>query len=430
MGADCLLWIRANRSVAALAAPAAFLQQSDIPLAAPAAFLQQSDIPTNRPFRLRCTCSYPLQVPSSAKTPATWQVPNRCSVDSAKLSVKQAAGSALTTALTEETLRRNLGNPKLLLWVRGSMSHFGLVDGRDAAPKIGSLGGDLGEFLFALAGWENVVNSDPARVTKRYLSEAEVETWLRSHLRDRQGKLSFSYATDKLRLGGALDGSGAQTSDVLDRPSSPEVRRLLASRLNLWQYQGAEFWKMVIQGNLDTGIRPPLAMHAVRAFFRTMWQQHERRSQNLTIGGVPLRLQVLDGRTRYLDRGMKLDPTDYEAAWLNVRTKPACNEHDTAPVVSSEGALGARYYVYHPDHVARQRKAMAVDIADNVLDDPEDPDLIVDEMNTFSDTIKKLMLEHCVRPAWDANREEAEWDVTLQQGLDGKERTDQVEYPR
>ena len=421
----------ANRSAAALAAPAAFLQ-SAAALAAPAAFLQQSDIPTNRPFRLRCTCTYPLQIPSSAKTPATWQVPNRCSVDSAKLSVQQAAGSALTTALTEDTLMRNLGNPKLLFWVRGSMHHFGVVDGRDAAPKIGSLGGDLGEFLLALAGWENVANSDPTRVTKRLLSETEVEAWLRSHLRDREGKLSFAYATDKARLGLALDsvGHGVNTSDVLDRPRSPEVQGLLESPLSMWQYQGAEFWRMVTQGELATGIRAPLAAYAVRAFFRTMWQQHERTSRGLPLGGVPLRLQVLEGRTRYLDRGTKLEPTDIEAAWLNIRTKPACNEHDTAPVVSSEGALGARYYVYHPDHVSRQRKAMASDIADNVIDDPEDPDLIVDEMDTLTGTIKKLLFEQSVRPAWDARKEMAEWDVTLQQGMDGKERTDQVEYPR
>ena len=120
------------------------------------------------------------------------------------------------------------------------MHHFGSVEGRDAspAPKIGSLGGDLGEWLLGLAAYEAVKNEArghdergnrlprislqwwQVRWVRRQLLAGEcatapshavpsrsgqVEWWLFVHLFlcrlwHPERKLSFSHVTDEARL--------------------------------------------------------------------------------------------------------------------------------------------------------------------------------------------------------------------------------------
>ena len=103
-------------------------------------------------------------MPESLKTPVDVQTPNRCVIEEVELKNLKRSGY-LVRATTidggdegDRELRRNLNNPLLQIWVRGSMHHLGVVDGRDetAVPKIGSLGGDLGEWLIGLAAYEGV----------------------------------------------------------------------------------------------------------------------------------------------------------------------------------------------------------------------------------------------------------------------------------
>ena len=183
------------------------------------------------------------------------------------------------------------------------------------------------------------------------------------------------------------------------------------------------------EGRGATGIRPELARSVVRSFFRIKWGQRYGY-----YGGTPLRLLVLEGTTRYLDRGAAFG----ETAWLNVHTSPACNENQSVPVIPSEGKLGRRYYVYHEGAVQVQRQTIANHISLQYAPcDPKkqyncgnpDPDLIVDEMDTMSGTIKDLLFQQTVRPGWDRNRGIPEWSVTPESGGKNNLQNEKPEYP-
>ena len=141
------------------------------------------------------------------------------------------------------------------------MHHFGSVEGRDAspAPKIGSLGGDLGEWLLGLAAYEAVKNEARGHdergnrlprislqwwqvrwVRRQLLAGAcaaapshaapsrsgQVEWWLFVHLFlcrlwHPERKLSFSHVTDEARLQARSPSPHPPTRPSSLRPHQP-----------------------------------------------------------------------------------------------------------------------------------------------------------------------------------------------------------------
>ena len=398
----------------------------------------------NQPFRLRCNCPYPIKVPESLKTPMDVQSPNRCVIEEVELKNLKRSGY-LVRATTidagdegDRELRRNLNNPLLQIWVRGSMHHFGVVDGRDetAVPKIGSLGGDLGEWLIGLAAYESVKNQDIAESSSEprfYLQWWHAEWWLFCHMfisrlwpMNGERKLSFSMATDEARISRAVSnangwywarlGGNTEPSDLTNHPRSWGKWWGLQYYL-MWHWnQGSEFWKMVIDWNNDPnsggadteglGVRRYLAMFVVRAFYRIMWWWNIYKWWWIT----PPRLITLQGSTRYLD-GIGADSE--EVAWLNVKTKSPCNDDMSVPLVSGAGRQGKKYYVYHKQWVERQRMSIARTLS--LIDRSVNADAIRDKMNEIGEALKNKLIETAVRPKWDSGKELPEWDVTYQE---------------
>ena len=94
--------------------------------------------------------------------------------------------------------------------------------------------------------------------------------------------------------------------------------------------------------------------------------------------------------------------------------------------------------MYHPGAVQVQRQTIANQIQDNWAPcDPKrqyncgnpDPDLIVDEMDSMSETIKDLLFQQTVRPSWDVHREIPEWSVTFESGSKNNLENEKPEYP-
>ena len=384
-------------------------------------------IGVNRPFTLRCWCPQPLRIGETSKTPVAAQFRNRCVVEASDLVLTQQAGSDVKgSALVDKLdLHRNLGHPLSMIWVRGAKHHFGVVDGRDETPKIGSLGGDLGEFVIGLAAYESLHNANlevwyGQGSKKVELSYQDVAKMLFYHLLwSGPTKIAFSYPTDETRLARAVEyarryrwwGHDTMTEEhATDKPYYWGQWWALLHELPQPYSQGSEFWSLLTSGvdastgaALGLGVRPQLARHAIRAFFEIMWYRNYRGWTMLT----EPKILKLKGRSPLLDGGGDAQ----EAAWLNIKTKTTCNDDQSVPLVSSSGRLGSRYYVYHEQWVKKQRAGLAVNLA--AFDVRVDPQQLQGYMDQIEATGKKVLIEQAVRSTFTPSRALPTWDVTF-----------------
>ena len=203
---------------------------------------------------------------------------------------------------------------------------------------------------------------------------------------------------------------GGECAHATDRPSTWGIWWSLIYELQMPHSQGSEFWNLLTSGidpntgaALATGVRPALARLVVRAFFELMWWRNLKGWKMLTEPKI-IRLK---GRSPLLDGGG--DPQ--EAAWLNIKTSSPCNDDQSVPLVSSNGRLGSRYYVYHEAWVKKQRAVLALNLA--AFDVRVDREQLQGYMDSIASSAQRVLIDQAVRPTWDTTRSLPTWDVTL-----------------
>ncbi len=183
--------------------------------------------------------------------------------------------------ITRERVEQHIAHSGTVRWVK--MAAFLLhgmrscIDGRDDHGVIGTPGGDMGEFLLALTGWE--------AVTGEQLKPAEIQHWLRQYV-DTFGR--FYLHTDvntvqklvpAVRADPRLTAHVAHLNSPLEwrqwiKKPPAELHDALIGHYRNPEHVGCGHVKLSIRFPEKYGARAGLAADALEAFWRVRWEGH------------------------------------------------------------------------------------------------------------------------------------------------------------
>lgn len=173
----------------------------------------------------------------------------------------------------------HLGDPTQIRWVRAAsllmQATQSCVDGRDAHPIVGTMGGDAGELLLALAALERVRDEPLDEASVRAALDARLEAFGR-----------FYMHTDEHALEELADSDPRfapyDPRELVRHPPAELEEPLLAALVDP-AHVGCGHLRLTLQNPEEYGVRTELARSLLRAAFRRLWQ------------GAPIDLVVLEG---------------------------------------------------------------------------------------------------------------------------------------
>jgi rhodanese-related sulfurtransferase len=243
-------------------------------------------------------------------------------------------------ALSIEQVRDHVGDPRSVRWIKlaSLVTHerFSCVDGRDERSVIGTPGGDAGEFLLALAAWEQTMG--------RRLDEPTVRNALLASL-DHLG--AFYMHTDGHAFDALIERvrSDSRLQTMVARITEPEEwgRFFIRPPEEAWDaleehmtdpaHVGCGHMRLMLEHSDDYGIRRELVVFFLGAFCRLMWA-----------GAPELTLTLLPG-------GHK------EGAVVNVRMEEEIFGLSRIPLLSPACSAG-QMFVNHPGVSSYLRQAV------------------------------------------------------------------------
>jgi hypothetical protein len=321
-------------------------------------------------------------------SPPTYTLPNR---DNATRYVKHAHRASLNFAcavdritvtpnfadysagfedpLTQIELEDHLGEVTNIEWAHVMQHFFASTDSRAQERQLGTLGGDLGEFLTVLAAIEKV-NTDKGDAE---LTKDEVITMFRKYLTV-MSRAKFYFDTDVSGINNFKERCGCPQLNIADPPDAKKGILLNAT----WEAEshGDEFFASLLGEDAATtyGIRTKLVHHVLEAFFTTMWDKSD----------------VLHRRIKFV----LLQGTSNPKGFMMVKTPGYCNAQLLSPMISPE-LCGKQMGVYHGDAAVLLRTEMA-----GVLSSAEDKNLVVKTSNDIAAEALPAMLAAHVEPIY------------------------------
>ncbi|MHC4959273.1 MAG: rhodanese-like domain-containing protein [Planctomycetota bacterium] len=241
-------------------------------------------------------------------------------------------------ALTLEEVSDHIGDPRTVRRVKLSSlsSHLrcSCVDGRDERGVIGTLGGDAGEFLLAIAALEQVTGATLTSGQVREAVTAHVDTFGEFYMHTDQTAFEAlaeaARADDRLR--GAVAGLSSTEEWVAFLSAPPEpLRDALLDLMVDPAHVGCGHMRLMLQHSDEYGIRPALVRDFIRAYYGFWWQGVPEFSPTLLPGGHKEGAVV----------NVLLDEKPWPLSYVPL-ISPACH--------------GTQMFVNHPQVVAELRR--------------------------------------------------------------------------
>jgi len=272
--------------------------------------------------------------------------------------------------LTQFELEDHLGEPSNIEWAHTMQMYFQSTDPRGQERQLGTLGGDLGEFLLVLGAVE--------AQTGVVYTKAQVLTQFKTYLTV-MSREKFYFDIDVDGIKNLKKACGCPQLNIADPPESkkPVLRNATHEALS----HGNEFFKKVIEEPAKFGVRAELVNAVLDAFFDVMW----------------LKSDPLHRRIKFVLVKGPLEPKGF----VMIKTPGYCNSQLLAPLVSPE-LCNKQMGVYHGDAAVLLRTEMA-GIA--LLKTPEDKNAVVRKANEMAATALSECLKDHPEPVYTVSFE-------------------------
>ncbi len=246
--------------------------------------------------------------------------------------------------LTRAQIEAHIGDPHNVRWLK--MAAFLLyarascVDGREDRTVIGTPGGDVGEFLLALAAVERVTGRPvaPERLPELMLAYLDVFGHFYIHSDSHASEALLRSMRGDPALAPLLppaDASRLEWQRFMQEPP-PAARPLIARHLTIPGNLGCGHLRLILQHPERYSVRRELSESVVRLCFAKRWS-----------GVIELDVVVLEGGHQ-------------EGAVVNVRLESGVFPYSKVPLISPACGLGGvQIFVNHPQvaHFLREQIA-------------------------------------------------------------------------
>lgn len=331
-------------------------------------------VPMQQKFDMKCMCVKELVIPESGKIPV--DIPfGKCAATEVRIKSEEEG-----VGLSIEDVRAHIGNPLKLQWAKVPKHHFSDIEGRTSHPILATPGGDLGEWVLALAIYEGLVNKE--------LAINDVIRFFKLFLRS-TGKMSFYFHTDRQStevLGKMLS---IERLDLTDTPPNEDIKLSLLRELTLPGNTGSEHFKLLLQNSYKYNVRKDLVKLVIEAFFRVIWDK-----QASPPIWQKLRLVTLEG-------------TSDEKAFLKIKVAAECVANQVAPLIKPKES-DTSVYVVHRQAIEALRKEVADFFAD------QDPKIDAEKFRLSMDELGDRHLEKDIEYlARTTEKRLPVWEVTI-----------------
>jgi len=272
--------------------------------------------------------------------------------------------------LTQSELEDHIGEPTNIEWTHVMQQSFGSIDPRGQERQLGTLGGDLGEFLIVLGAIEanSGKNFSSAQVLHKF------KTYLTVMSKDK-----FYFDTDVNGLNNFKKACSCPQLNIADPPDSK--KDILKTAGHDAASQGNEFFKKLLTDPTPFSIRRELAESVLDAFFDVMWAKSD----------------PLHRRIKFVLTKGPLDPKGF----IMVKTPGYCNAQLLAPMISPE-LCQKQMGIYHGDAAVLSRTEIAGVM---LFRTPEDKNTVVRKANDLASAALTAVLADHKEPVYTVSFE-------------------------
>jgi hypothetical protein len=257
--------------------------------------------------------------------------------------------SGFVDPLTQIELEDHLGDVSNIEWSHVMQTSFASTDPRGQERQLGTLGGDLGEFLLVLAAIE--------AQTSTTFTDAQVLNKLQSYLTV-MSKDKFYYSIDLDGLATYKQACSCPQLNLADPPDSKKP--LLTNATHNPASQGDELFKTLLTDPTTYQVRKGLVTAVLDSFFTVMWKKED-----------PLHRRI---------RFVLLKGTRAPKGFIVVKTPGYCNAQLLAPLISPE-LCNKQMSIYSGDAAVLSRTEIAGVL---LLKNPDDKNAVVRKANDLA----------------------------------------------
>jgi len=272
--------------------------------------------------------------------------------------------------ISQIELEDHIGEPSNIEWAHTMQIFFASTDPRGQERQLGTLGGDLGEFLIVLAAIE--------AETQQQFTAAQVlnkfKTYLTVMSRDK-----FYFDTDTSAINALKAACHCPQLNIADPPDSKKA--ILRNATHTVAAQGNEFFKKVMEDPVKYSIRKELVVAVLDSFFEVMW----------------LKSDPLHRRIRFVLMKGELNAKGF----VMIKTPGYCNAQLLAPLISPE-LCQKQMSVYHGDAAVLSRTELAGVF---LLKNPENKNSVVTKANELAATALTNVLADHLEPVYTVSFE-------------------------
>jgi len=262
--------------------------------------------------------------------------------------------------ISQVELEDHIGESINIEWTHVMQTYFGSTDPRGQERQLGTLGGDLGEFLIVLAAAEEKLGTtfNPAQVLNKFKSYLTV-----------MSKDKFYFDIDMDAITELKKACHCPQLNIADPPDSKKA--ILRNATHTQLAQGNEFFKKLLSSPETYKIRLGLVESVLDSFFEVMWQKSD----------------PLHRRIRFVLMKGPLNSKGF----IIVKTPGYCNAQLLAPLISPE-LCQKQMGIYHGDAAVLARTELAGVF---LLKNPELKNSVVQRANELaSEALAAVLADH------------------------------------
>jgi hypothetical protein len=219
--------------------------------------------------------------------------------------------------ITQIELEDHLGEPSNIEWAHVMQQFFESTDSRGQERQLGTIGGDLGQFLIVLQAYENQLNVQfkPEEVLQKFRLYLTI-----------MSREKFYFDIDAPAIESLKSACGCPNLNIADPPDSK--KDLLRTSTHTSQSNGNELFKKVLASPADYEFRTELVYSVLDAFYTVMWKKSDPLHRRI-------KFVLLKGESA--PKGL-----------IFIKTPGYCNAQLLAPMISPE-LCSKQMGIYHGD---------------------------------------------------------------------------------
>jgi len=252
-----------------------------------------------------------------------------CRVNSLKVTTENP-GDLETPVVSAQDIRDSFEQLASVEWAHVMQASFSSMDGRNEEKLLSTPGGDMGEFIQAIAAYN--------KVTGKILSDDDVQRVFEKYLRV-MTRSKFSYETDEkayLRLAVA---TGCRNLRVADMGGMKHKKEAYLKAIADPDHIGDPFIRFLALNATDLEFPVDAVRQGLSAYHKVLWSAPSQNSQKLCyleMKGAPIKEQAL----------------------VHLRTEDWCVDQGLAPMISPQLSCPAPVFINHVDHVRLFRREL------------------------------------------------------------------------